>query len=271
MSKKVQVLAVLALCSFVVGTAYGAGAETLSFRSGTAETNGAVVHVLAGPSTPFAWSPFLSLEAEDFAAAQAADLAKTINGTLPAGWVAKLNADPSAEWVNVTGSNSSTIHEPSALYAVKIVNKAGYTDDATLVLYFAVDNQLGWENDSSIVGGVTAPVYLNGVALTPGVGPNGETSSATVGRGRFNPANNQPSPLPAGTDYALYFSGLTLNEGDNWIYFNAPNAVNSHYANGVGGSGGILFSGTFSFTPVPEPMTMSLLGLGGLALLRRKR
>jgi hypothetical protein len=27
----------------------------------------------------------------------------------------------------------------------------------------------------------------------------------------------------------------------------------------------------FRFAPVPEPMTLTLLGLGGLALIRRKR
>jgi len=45
-------------------------------------------------------------------------------------------------------------------------------------------------------------------------------------------------------------------------------------ATGVGGSlqpGGASYTGDFGELTIPEPMTLSLLGLGGLALLRRRR
>ncbi len=70
---------------------------------------------------------------------------------------------------------------------------------------------------------------------------------------------------PAGaTEGSLTFGGWpTMPAGDYDIYFFD---IGDDVANGwynIGGSD--------TFTVVPEPVTLSLLGLGGLALLRRKR
>jgi len=245
MSKKVQVLAVLALCGVMIGATTNVDAATISFRSGES-----AVTVLAGPTTTGFTSVFTAADFSDARTGPAAQIVPS--DSLNSSWLKSENFfDTDAKWINVTGVGTlpSGQHDPSGLYAVKIDNKYGYTENVTLVLYYAVDNQLGWTSPQGIK---TDAVYLNGESIIANL-DTGFTEA--TGAGLF------------GRQLELRFSGLTLEKGENWIYLNAANATNGA---GSGGVSGIIFSGSFDFTPVPEPVTMGLLGLGGLALLRRR-
>jgi hypothetical protein len=77
-----------------------------------------------------------------------------------------------------------------------------------------------------------------------------------------------------------YFGSYTLSTDAKTLTFHAPTAVPdgdtvelTFYINVPyeGGGGTEPFSFTLTQTAIPEPMTLSLLSLGGLALLRRKR
>ena len=67
-----------------------------------------------------------------------------------------------------------------------------------------------------------------------------------------------------------------VNAGDIWSFqFTAPQVLGDYMAETIDGGADDIFDATMrpkaAYSVVPEPMTMSLLGLGGLALIRRRR
>jgi len=215
------------------GFAAGAaqGAAIITFRSG--DGGGA-----AGTPDPFVTvlpgpvgTGFTSLAAADFAAAQVTSAVFAASNHF---WIMTLPADPEAHWIN-TGIGGT--NEPSGLYAIRIFNPTSFTE-ASLDLFYMVDDVLGALSDTEVL---TASVYLNGEPLTA-------TNGQVAGSGDFL------------QQHQLSFTGLTLNPGENFLYLNATNLF---------GLAGIIFSGTF--TVVPEPMSLSLLGLGASGLLFRRR
>ena len=88
----------------------------------------------------------------------------------------------------------------------------------------------------------------------------------------------------SGMGYSIdnfYYDGESGNVSYYWSYWLSEDGTDWTMS-GVGASGRVLsngswdgwynnFSGTAPRTPIPEPMTVALLGLGGLLLLKRRR
>jgi hypothetical protein len=120
----------------------------------------------------------------------------------------------------------------TGLYAIDFVLADPFTA-ASLELAYYVDNLLG--------GGPNQGVFLNGTAIS------GDSTGGTYGgREEFSLSRNDIAPL--------------LVHGLNTLYIDQTDQ---------GGPAGLLFRATITTTP--EPTSMGLLGLGLLAVLRRRR
>jgi hypothetical protein len=130
-------------------------------------------------------------------------------------------------------TNPSGASEGStALYAINFVLTDPFTT-ATLDLNFFVDNVLG--------SGPNEGVYLNGTAIS------GDSTGGTYGgREEFSLSRDDVASL--------------LVRGTNTLYIDQTDQ---------GGPAGLLFRATI--TTSPEPTSLGLLGLGVLAILRRRR
>ncbi|MCL2646151.1 MAG: PEP-CTERM sorting domain-containing protein [Phycisphaerales bacterium] len=148
-------------------------------------------------------------------------------------WIFTLPADPDARWIT-TGIGGTD--EPSGLYAIHFFNP-GFPE-ANLDLFYMVDDYLGAVSGSTVL---TASVYLNGEPLTA-------TNGDIAGTGDFL------------QQHELQFVDMPLLPGENWLYLNVTNTI---------GLSGVIFSGTL--TLVPEPASLSLLGIGALGLLQRRK
>jgi len=234
--KRLALLA--AVCVLAAGTS---NAATIKFRSGDGDgaigTPDPYVMVLPGPQ-----GGFTSLTASDFAAARAGNPAVIV---YEASWDIPLSTDSAARPINVSGIRQNS-NEPSGLYAIRIDNEYGYATNATLDLCYSVDDYLGRRSGPGYSTVDTAAVYLNDKPLTATTG-----EMAPPYASEYN-----------GKECELHFTGLTLQAGENWIYINATN---------TGFQGAVIFSGMLTFTPVPEPVSLSLLAVGVAGLLSRRR
>ena len=269
MSGKAKILVVLAALGMMVG-AQGA-IVGVPFWSGQSNSDGRDVNIT------MATGPGFGIIVPTGSSDPVFDLAKlepafVLNPTHPY-WMdpsdpANWNGDTRARWIGTTANggvvgdiNDRSQDRLSGMYAIKIENpgEAGY---ATLDLWFRADNSLGWPTDNAELGifgqGLFAPYASSGYLGTPALYINGEpvVDCEYV----LDVSGDRVGEYKAGINGHVLFSGLYLEKGDNWLYFNVGN---------YGGASGLLFSGVV--TMVPEPMTMSLLAMGGLALLRRKR
>ena len=117
-------------------------------------------------------------------------------------------------------------------------------------------------------GGTNDPsnsIIFKFINLDPG------TYDVSVFEGRDTDSNGQNGTIwvgtlgdkPAATNTGNFagssatITGLTISAGDSLFY--------AHYEDGTGGTSGLIVQ------EVPEPATMSLLALGGLAILKRRR
>ncbi len=92
--------------------------------------------------------------------------------------------------------------------------------------------------------------------------------TATQGSGVYSV--DQYVSFDVTADVVAYAAGSLDNNGW-WIGTNQAEALGRFQAGG-GNAGWVLTPDlVVTFTPIPEPMTLTLLGLGSLALLRRKR
>jgi hypothetical protein len=144
----------------------------------------------------------------------------------------------------------------NTVFAIDITyNSADWDPTVTYAQIYQLsmnNNGYGWHD----VGGAAAPTGANGVVFTDTLNPASPGVIPLV-----NPGT--PGTILTGTwyyDYSGVLGQFTLPETDPYIQIVI--ATNSDKA------------GAYYFDNarlIPEPMTMSLLGLGGLALLRRKR
>ncbi|MDI9637421.1 PEP-CTERM sorting domain-containing protein [Kamptonema cortianum] len=141
--------------------------------------------------------------------------------------------------------------------------------DVTVPFGFEVFTRVG-----TYVGNTTSNVGWNSVATGSG-----------VGQGLDNPTPvtlNNTFVLNANTTYgmALVMSSdarhnYTNGNGSNQFYSNSDLSLNLGAASNVPFTGNTfsprVWNGTIYYDPVPEPASMAILGLGALALARRKR
>jgi len=113
---------------------------------------------------------------------------------------------------------------------------------------------VGWTNIVGTYDGTTAKVYVNGV----------EKVSSTLDSGDIDYTYSYGflmgvywTPIPSSTEWWLPYLGL-IDDVAVWDRALTSDEVGVIWNNGDG-------------TQIPEPMTLALLGLGGLGLLRRRK
>jgi len=169
-------------------------------------------------------------------------------------WLQALPVSDFARWISVNERGSDpNVDTNSGLYAIMLYNNELVDDrgwDVTIAgvnvdLYFTADNFLGGNGMSAL--------YFNGDAVTEGdngLWGNFETAAVQLFKNQYD----------------LHFS-VDLTPGENWLYLDATSFF---------GPAGVIFYGEFTYSQVesyiPEPMSMSLLVVGAMGMLiRRKR
>ena len=206
-------------------------AGTVTVRSGNevAGLDSQTTFLIGPPSTDFA----STFTAADFTAAQSGPHAflSTVNGS----WLASLPADSAAKWISTNSNGGGGAN--TALYAINFNVATAFTT-GSIVLHYAVDNQLGLVNQGA---------YLNGTAL----------SGNTIGGG-----------FSSQTDITRTDIASLLHVGLNTLYLDAVN---------VGGPAGLMFSATITTVDAaatPEPSTLAaacVAIVAGWAGLRRRK
>ncbi len=228
-------------------------AELITLRSGqvgfgvpgtvpTVDDTGDIDHVITylagGPVFELSGSSFIGV---DFSNARNGSPAELI---IPSNGAATLSG---ARWIN---HNHGTIDsfgrgsgEPpaSVLYAHPFMVDTTDILSASIDFYWAVDDRLG----DQAPGGGHNPigVYIN------------ETPLSTDFRGGGGPVSVTNASQSG-------IESMLIADSENWLYVYQRDmaAVVS----------GVIYSAVIDITPVPEPTTIALLGLGGLLLRRRK-
>jgi hypothetical protein len=158
----------------------------------------------------------------------------------------KLVADAAAEWISTSPNGAGYFEsgfnppgENSGLYAIRIRSDFDTFVGAELTFTYAADNYI-------------LAMYLNNddTALTA---DNGAYIMNTYAFG----------------EQTLVFSNLTINKGENWLFVYL---ANDHQD--CPGPAGLIYTGSLTMpgARIPEPVSMSLLAVGAMGMLiRRKR
>ena len=141
----------------------------------------------------------------------------------------------------------------------------------------AGSGRFGWEvftRGVTYVGNTTSNLGWTSVATGSGVGQGIDNASPVT--------LNNPFVLDANTTYGMALvmgpeagHDYTNGDGSNQNYSNSDLTLDLGAASNVPFTGNTftprVWNGTIYYDPVPEPASMAILGLGALALARRKR
>jgi len=240
----------LSLISIILIAFVGiADAETIALRSGNGEignSDNLICFLQKGTGDGQGGSFENPFTADDFSSAKNGPSAFITAPHNPESiqWISNLQSDTQAKWITSSaGGNQGAA--PTALFAIDFNVQTQNITSAKITLAYAVDNLLG---DSTHEG-----LYLNGEAIigskSPGEGDPDNAPSLF---------NSQQGPIT--------FDVLSLIEtGNNTLFLNMVNSSNMN----PGNPAGLIFSATVEV--IPEPTTLSLLAIGGLAMIRRKK
>jgi len=217
-----------------------AQSSIVKFQSGNGNgVQDSLIYTKRGDTT----GPFGKLKESDFSPTLSGEKAYSFGTSanwnkLAGGWLPNggLGNGSTARWVGVDPDGAYGTNSHSALYAISFT--LDYTANATLNFKFTADDGIG--------DAVNEGLFMDGKAIagTKAVGPLWNSKVASF----------------SNLDLGL------LSAGTHTLYMNVQN-----YGNGPSG---IMFEGSVTqatSTPVPEPASMAILGLGLAGLLKRRR
>ena len=227
----------LIVMAFSLASVNAFGDETITLRSGNGGggvgSSDSQITRLDGPFE----TPFLSaFVAGDFLAARtgpSAILSFLVGSGLQ--WKSALDYDSTALWLSTHDNTSPENYGDTALFAMEFTVATLGITSATMDFHFMIDNELGDANNEGI--------FLNEQAISG-------TKSLGVVEAQY--------------EVDQMFDNLDITSaiqtGTNTLYVNMADS---------GGPSGLVFSA--EITVIPEPGTLSLLAIGGLVMLRRKK